>query len=102
MLISLSLVQLFATPWPVAHQAPLSMEFSRHKYWSGQPFLSPGDLLNPGIEPQSPALQGDSLSTEPLGISYYFIHKYFRMNLFKKCLIIYSFPFPLVFSPFVC
>ena len=67
MLISLSLVQLFATPWPVAHQAPLSMEFSRHKYWSGQPFLSPGDLLNPGIEPQSPALQADSLPSEPSG-----------------------------------
>ena len=102
MLILLSLVHLFATPWPIAFQALLSMEFSSHEYWSGQPFLSPGDLLNPGTEPWSPALEGDSLSTEPPGISYYFIHEYFRMNLFKKCLIIYRFPCPLVFSPFVC
>ena len=43
------------------------MEFSRQEYWSGLPFLSPGDLPNPGIEPGSPALQADSLPTEPLG-----------------------------------
>ena len=54
-------VQLFATPWTVAHQAPLSMEFSRQEYWSGLPFLSPGDLPNPGIELGSPAFQADSL-----------------------------------------
>ena len=52
----LSRVQLFATPWTVAHQAPLSMEFSRQEYWSGLPFPSPGDLPDPGIEPRSPAL----------------------------------------------
>ena len=44
-----------------------SMEFSRPEYWSGQPFLSPGDLPNPGIEPRSPALQVDSLPAEPPG-----------------------------------
>ena len=55
------------TPWTVAHQAPLSMGFSRQEYWSGLPFPSPGDLPNPGIEPGSPALQADSLPTEPLG-----------------------------------
>ena len=44
----------------IAHQAPLSMEFSRQEYWSGLPFRSPGDLLNPGIEPRSPALQADA------------------------------------------
>ena len=54
-------------PWTVAHQAPLSMEFSRHKYWSGLPFPSSGDLPNPGLEPGSPALQADSLPTELLG-----------------------------------
>ena len=43
------------------------MEFSRPEYWSGQPFPSPGDLLNPGIEPGSPELQADSLPTEPSG-----------------------------------
>ena len=59
---SFSCVQLFATPWTVAHQAPLSMEFSRQEYWSRLPFPSPGDLPNPGIEPRSPALQADHLS----------------------------------------
>ena len=53
---SLSRVQLFATPWTVAYQAPLSMGFSRQEYWSGLPFPSPGDLPDPGIEPGSPAL----------------------------------------------
>ena len=47
----------FVTPWTVAHQAPLSMEFSRQGYWSGLPFPSLGDLPHPGIEPRSPALQ---------------------------------------------
>ena len=53
------------TPWIVAHQAYLSMEFSRQEYWSGLPFPPPGDLLNPGIEPRSPTLQVDSLPSEP-------------------------------------
>ena len=43
------------------------MEFSRQEYWSGLPFLSPGDLPDPGIEPGSPALQADSLPSEPSG-----------------------------------
>ena len=55
------------TPWTVAHQAPLFMEFSRQEYWSGLPFPSPRDLPNPGMEPGSPALQADSLPTEPSG-----------------------------------
>ena len=49
------------TPWIVVYQAPLSMEFSRQEYWNGLPFLSPGDLPIPGIEPGSPALQVNSL-----------------------------------------
>ena len=53
--------RLFATPWTVAHQAPLSMGFLRQEYWSGQPFLSPVDPPNPGIEPASPVWQVDSL-----------------------------------------
>ena len=52
---SLSCVQLFATPWTVAHQAPLSMGFSRQEYLSGLPCPAPGDLPDPGIEPASPA-----------------------------------------------
>ena len=54
-------VQLFVTLWAVTHQAPLSMEFSRQKYWSALPIPTPGDLLNPGIEHRFPALQVDSL-----------------------------------------
>ena len=55
------------TPWIVAHQAPLSKEFSRQEYWSGLPFSSPEDLPDPGIKPGSPALQADSLPSEPPG-----------------------------------
>ena len=51
-----SRVQLLVTLWTVAHQAPLSMGFSRQEYWSGLPFPSPGDLLDPGIKLGSPAL----------------------------------------------
>ena len=64
---SLSCVRLFATLWTVAHQAPLSMVFSRQEYWSGLPFPSPGDLPDPGIEHRSPALQADALTSEPPG-----------------------------------
>ena len=53
---SLSRVRLFVTPWAVAYQAPLTIEFSRQEYWSGLPFPSLGDLPNPGIKPRSPAL----------------------------------------------
>ena len=66
---SLSRVQLFVTPWIVAHQAPLSMGFSRQEYWSGLPFPSPGDLPDPGIEPGSPELQADPLTSELPGKS---------------------------------
>ena len=59
---SLSRVRLFATPGTTQ-----SMEFSRPEYWSGQPFPSPGELPNPGIEPRSPALQADSLPAGPQG-----------------------------------
>ena len=54
-------------PVDIACQAPLSMGFSRQEYWSGLPFLSPGDLPDPGIKPGSPALQADALSSEPPG-----------------------------------
>ena len=56
-----------ATPWPVARQAPPSMGFSRHAYWSGLPFPPPGDLPDPGTEPASPALAGGFFTTEPPG-----------------------------------
>ena len=57
----LNRVQLFATLWTVAYQAPPSMGSSRQEYWSGLPFPFPGDLPDPGIEPGSPALQADAL-----------------------------------------
>ena len=63
----LSRVLLFATSWTVAHQAPLSMGFSRQDYWSGLPYNPPGDLPNPGIEPRSPALWAEALTSEPPG-----------------------------------
>ena len=64
---SLSCVRLFVTPWTVPCQAPPSVGFFREEYWSGLPFPSPGDLPHPGIEPWSPALQADSLPSEPPG-----------------------------------
>ena len=64
-------IRLFATPWTVACQAPLSMGFSRQEYWSGLQFPSPGDLPDPGIKPAPPALQVNSLPTEPSGKSTY-------------------------------
>ena len=57
MYVSRSIISDSGTPWTIARQAPLSMEFSRQEYWSGLPFPSPGDLPDPGIEPRSPALQ---------------------------------------------
>ena len=62
---SLSRVQIFATLWTVADQPPPSTGFSRQEYWSGLPFPSPGDLADPGIEPRSPALDTDALTSEP-------------------------------------
>ena len=67
MLSCFSNVRLFVTVWTVAHQAPLCMEFSGQKYWSGLPCPPPGDLPNPGIKPRSLALQEDSLPSEPPG-----------------------------------
>ena len=60
-------VRLFAAPWTVALQAPLLMEFSRQAYWSGLPFLPPGDLPDPGIKPMSPALAGKLFTSESPG-----------------------------------
>ena len=54
-------------PWTVVGQAPPSMGFSRQEYWTGLPFPSPGDLPDSGIKPRSPALQADSLLSEPPG-----------------------------------
>ena len=66
---SLSHVRLFTTQWIIAYQAPQSMGFSRQEYWSGLPFPSPGDSPDPGIEPESLALQADTLPSEPSYLS---------------------------------
>ena len=87
--VMLSRVQFFVTPQTAAHQAPLSMEFSRQEYWSGLPFHTPGKLSNPGIEPMSlvstafPALAGRFFTTVPLGKThhYYYLSKVHYLNM---------------------
>ena len=68
----ISHVRLFVSPGTVAHQIPLSMVFSRQEYWSGWPCPPPGDLPNPGIELESPALAGGFFTTEPPGKSHFY------------------------------
>ena len=65
--VSRSVMSNSATPWTVACQAPLFMEFSRQEYWSGLPFPFLEDLPDPGIEPRSPTLWANSLPFEPAG-----------------------------------
>ena len=61
---------LTLSPWTVAHQAPLSMEFSRQEYWNGLPFLFPGDCVNPGVEAGASALAGGFFTAELPGKPY--------------------------------
>ena len=63
--VSRSVLSVSVTPWTAAHQAPLSMGFSRREHWSGMPCPSPGGLPHSGINPDSPALQADPLPSEP-------------------------------------
>ena len=88
---SLSPVQLFVTPWIVAHQAPLSMRFSRQEYWSGLPFPSPGDLPNPGIEPGSPTLEADALTSEPPGGSKHIKMYFYIFRIYATYCYSYGF-----------
>ena len=74
------------TPWTVACQVPLSMEFSKQESWSGLPFPSPGDLPDPGIKPRTPAMQADSLPTELPGDSQ--IYMFTRAILVHRTFII--------------
>ena len=64
---SFSHVRLFATPWTIAHQPPLSMVFPKQEYWSGLPFPSPGDIPSTGIELASPGLAGGFFTAVPPG-----------------------------------
>ena len=70
------------SPWTVACQAPLFMEFSRQGYWSGLPFPTSGDLPNPGIEPRSPTVQADALPSEPLGKPF-MVYMWYLSLIFK-------------------
>ena len=70
---------LFVIPWTAARQAPLSMGFSRQEHWSELPYPPPGDLPDPGIEPRSPALQADSLPSEPPGKSPWECYNWFKL-----------------------
>ena len=96
MLTHFSCVQLFVTPWTVAHQAPLSMGFSRQEYWNGLPFPSPGNLPDPGIKPGSPAVQADSLPFVPSGKTYAHkhththIHTHTHTHIFISVSIVHS------------
>ena len=74
---SCSIVSDSATPWSVAHQVSLYMEFSRQEYWRGLPFPSSGDLPRPGIEPRSPSLEVNSLPSEPQGKPHYLLLSHF-------------------------
>ena len=85
----LSCVRLFVTSWAGAHQAPLSVGFPRQESWSELPFPSPG--ICPGIKPRSPALQVDSLPSEPPGkptcsinVSYYYIRSILFTSVYRK------------------
>ena len=86
---SLSCVWLFVTPWTEDRQAPLSMGFSREEYWSGLPFPSPGDLSDPGTEPVSPALQADTLRSEPPGKPHIPIKLCVHTRVYV-CMLVYS------------
>ena len=83
MCVSHSVMSNSATPWTIAHQAPLCMEFSRQEYWSELPFPFPGNLPNPGIELRSPALQADALPSELQGKS--------ESEVTQLCLTLYDF-----------
>ena len=77
------LCQTLSTPWTAAHQAPLSMEFSRQETWSGLPFPPPGDLPNLGIEPlslASPALPDRFFTTAPLVSNRYLLSSFSRLK----------------------
>ena len=74
----------FAAPWTVACQAPLSVAFPSHEYWSGLLFPSPGDLPNPRTEPISPALAGEFFTTEPPGKPFNILSLFFMEVKRKK------------------
>ena len=99
MLSHFSHIQLFVTQWTVAYQAPLSIEFSRHKYWSGFPCPPPGDLTNPGIKPvslMSPTLAGRFFTTSAIWEAHVCMCVYMYVYTHTVC----SVSFELIFLAF--
>ena len=98
LLESLHRVWLFATLWPAAHHAALSMEFSRQEYWSRLPFPLPGGLPDPRIEPASLALQADSLTLSHQGSPMAILGKYKQYHIscygyfLCSCALLHQFP----------
>ena len=92
---SLSCVRLFATPWTVARQAPLSMGFSGQEDWSGLPCPPPGELPSPGIEPASPAVAGKFFTTKPPV-------KYWTWTTWAQNPALLFFPWDPVVSIYIC
>ena len=98
-------VQLFVTPWTVAHQAPLSTGFSRQEHWSRLPCPPPGNLADPGIKFESPELAGESFITEPPGkpLLCYGLHRpdFFQWEPTAHALCTYltNLPFRLICAP---
>ena len=74
----------FATSWTGAHQAPLSMGFTRQEYWSGLPFSSPEDLPDPWNEPMSPALADGLFTAEPRGKTLAYIYKMYIFQTYER------------------
>ena len=88
---SLSCIWLLATPWTAAYQAPLPMWFSRQEYWSGVPLpspTSPWDLPNPRTELRSPALQADSLQSEPVGKPHLY-NRHTHIHIYRNHCAVY-------------
>ena len=97
----LSCVRLFATPRTLTYQAPPFMGFPRQEYWSGLPFPSPGDLPDPGIEPGSPALEADSLTSEPFRPRFfaYQCYRVLKKKIGKNNLCKYSLYYDWISNP---
>ena len=90
----------FATPWTIAHQAPLSMVFPRQEYWSVLPFPSPRDLFNPGIEPVPPALASRLFTIEAPGKPYFIEVIYIKYIKYVYKYFYYIKEFPVMASEF--
>ena len=88
--VSHSVMPDFMNPWTIARQAPLSIEFSRQEYWRRLPFPSVRDLPNPGIEPDSSALQTDSLPSEPPGKPFQVLKPLQSKKTLTEHIIFYS------------